>query len=177
MLKIQKEEKVPPPLEFEKYKAKAFMKYLPPLQNTKTGKRLGLSAYCNRCSALFHLFRIFGKVQSNEFKLRLATMFRGFKRKLAIELQDGDGRIQTGKTPLSFSLYVRLNELMLEEDTTESMFGRAFMTITWNLVCRASNTSSIHLHHMEWAEDSLRIYFAHMKNDQTGERKRDPRHI
>ena len=30
---------------------------------------------------------------------------------------------------------------------------------------------------MEWAEDSLRIYFACMKNNQTGERKRDPRHI
>ena len=93
MLKIRNEEKVPPPLEFEKYEAETFMKYLLSLQNTKTGKRLGLSAYCNRRSALFHLFRIFGKVQSNEFKLRLATMFRGFKRKLAIELKGGDGAI------------------------------------------------------------------------------------
>jgi len=30
---------------------------------------------------------------------------------------------------------------------------------------------------MKWTNDSLGIYFAHMKNDQFGERPRDPRHI
>ena len=44
-------------------------------------------------------------------------------------------------------------------------------------MCRSANTVTIHLHHMEWREDCLAIYFAHMKNDQSGERKRDPRHI
>ena len=39
------------------------------------------------------------------------------------------------------------------------------------------NTSTIHLHHLEWQNDSLRVYFSHMKNDQTGERHQDPRHI
>jgi hypothetical protein len=31
--------------------------------------------------------------------------------------------------------------------------------------------------HMEWKEDALCVYFAHQKNDQMGERPRDPRHI
>ena len=30
---------------------------------------------------------------------------------------------------------------------------------------------------MEWAQDALRVYFCHQKNDQSGEKKRDPRHI
>ena len=30
---------------------------------------------------------------------------------------------------------------------------------------------------MEWKNDALGIYFAHMKNDQLGERPRDPRHV
>eukprot|EP00834_Sanchytrium_tribonematis_P007834 NODE_780_length_3936_cov_0.468335.p7 type:complete len:102 gc:universal NODE_780_length_3936_cov_0.468335:2113-1808(-) len=30
---------------------------------------------------------------------------------------------------------------------------------------------------MEWHEDSLGIFFAHMKNDQCGEKPRDARHI
>ncbi|ETI32697.1 hypothetical protein F443_20546 [Phytophthora nicotianae P1569] len=30
---------------------------------------------------------------------------------------------------------------------------------------------------MEWGEDALRVFFAHMKNDQRGTRPRDPRHI
>ena len=66
---------------------------------------------------------------------------------------------------------------MLREQNSESVFARAFMNITWNLICRSKNTTTIHLHHLEWTEDCLSIYFAHMKNDQTGDRKRDPRHI
>ena len=30
---------------------------------------------------------------------------------------------------------------------------------------------------MEWVQDSLGIYFAQMKNDQAGERPKDPRHV
>ena len=48
---------------------------------------------------------------------------------------------------------------------------------TWNLMCRATNTCTIHLHHMDWQNDCLCIYFAHMKNDQGGDSKRDPRHV
>ena len=44
-------------------------------------------------------------------------------------------------------------------------------------MCRATNTCTVHLHHMEWCDDCLGVYFAHMKNDQCGEKKRDPRHI
>lgn len=74
-------------------------------------------------------------------------------------------------------MYRQLNEWMLEEGTMESIFGRAFLCLTWNLMCRSANTISIHMHHMEWHNDSLAIFFAHMKNDQIGERERDPRHI
>ena len=126
---------------------------------------------------IFHLFRIYSKVQGNEFKLKLATTLRGLERKISIEAQEGEGRIKIGKTPISHSLYVYLNEFMLQEDSTKAVFGGAFMTMTWNLVCRASDTSSIHLHCLEWTEDSLRVFFAHMNNNQTGERKRDSRHI
>ena len=87
------------------------MKYLLSLQNTKIGKRLGLSSYCNCCSALFRLFQIFGKVQSDKFKLRLAEIFRGFKRKFAIELQDGDGIIQTGESPSIIFWFQSMQEI------------------------------------------------------------------
>ena len=36
---------------------------------------------------------------------------------------------------------------------------------------------SICFSHMEWKNDALGIYFAHMKNDQLGERPRDPRNV
>lgn len=44
-------------------------------------------------------------------------------------------------------------------------------------MCRISNTVNICLSHMHWFEDALAIRFAHQKNDQFGERNRDPRHI
>ena len=59
----------------------------------------------------------------------------------------------------------------------DSIWARDFFILIWNLMCRAPNTCSLHLHHLEWREDSVGIYFAHMKNDQCGEKKRDPRHI
>ncbi|ETL79786.1 hypothetical protein L917_19651 [Phytophthora nicotianae] len=42
---------------------------------------------------------------------------------------------------------------------------------------RSANTVSLCYNHMEWGEDALKVFFAHMKNDQRGTRPRDPRHI
>lgn len=165
-----------PPLDFGSYSAQHFMKYLLSLQ-TKDGERLGLSSYNSRRSALFHLFRKYGAKQESKFGEELAILFRGLKRKIAVEKQDGDGRIQTGKSPMPFAVYERLNYYLLLEKTTEAVFCRAFLCLTWNLMCRSRNTCTIHLHHIEWQDDCMQIYFAHMKNDQTAERHRDPRHI
>ena len=138
---------------------------------------MGIATYCNHRSALFHLYSMYGKKQSESFVADLAILLKGLKRKIASEKQSGNGRIQTGKLPLTYAMYRRLNELLLMEDSTESVFARCFLCLTWNLMCRSANTVSIHLHHIEWREDCLAIYFAHMKNDQSGDRKRDPRHI
>ena len=168
-----------PPIDFGTYEAKDFMTYILSLQRIKgdSGKRLSIASYCNHRSALFHLYRMYGKKQSDTFFADLSILLKGLKRKISLEKQNGIGRIQTGKLPLTYAMYRRLNELLLMESNTESIFARCFLCITSNLMCRSANTVSIHLHHMEWREDCLAIYFAHMKNDQSGERKRDPRHI
>ena len=36
---------------------------------------------------------------------------------------------------------------------------------------------SICFTHIEWREDALLIFFSKLKNDQTGQRLRDPRHL
>ncbi len=58
-------------------------------------------------------------------------------------------RIQSGNVPMQFSLYRRLSEYMLMDPNLESILARAFFTTTWNLISRATNTCTIHLHHME----------------------------
>ena len=44
-------------------------------------------------------------------------------------------------------------------------------------MCRTGNCLSVCFGHMEWKNDSLCIYFAHMKNDQFAEKPQHPRHI
>ena len=169
-------DKKAPPLDFEQYSAKEFMIYL--LSLRKNNKRmLSNATYANARSALFHLYRLYDRKQSENFVNELSMLLRGLRRKITKKKQAGEGNIQSGKAPLSYDMYRQLNEWMLEEGTMESIFGRAFLCLTWNLMCRSANTISIHMHHMEWHNDSLAIFFAHMKNDQIGERKRDPRHI
>ena len=62
--------------------------------------------------------------------------------------QNGNGKIQTGDTQISFALYHCLNEFFLIENTMESIFAQAFMCLTWDLIYGTSNTVTIHLHHL-----------------------------
>ena len=61
-------------------------------------------------------------------------------------------------------------------ESSESIF-LAFLLITWNLICISDNTVTIHLHRLQWHDDCLLLFFAYMKNDQTGPRKRHPQHV
>ena len=66
---------------------------------------------------------------------------------------------------------------MLTSGLPDAVFAHTFLLLSWNLICRAGNTASICLAHMEFGDDCLKIYFAQMKNDQAAERPKDPRHV
>ena len=123
------------------------------------------------------MFRIYGKQQSDFFQKDLKQLFKGFLRTVAIEVQNGNGRITTGKIPLTFDLYTEICKWMQEDDTPAGKFAHLFLVLSWNLACRSSNTKTIHFHHLGWSQDALQIFFCHMKNDQTGDRPRDARHV
>ena len=73
--------------------------------STRDGRRLSKAGYYSKRAGLFHLYRIYNKTQSREFQSELKTIFKGFLRTVAQEVQNGNGRITTGKVPLSFALY------------------------------------------------------------------------
>ena len=112
-------------------------------------KPFSMSTYHIKCSALFHLFWSYKFKQSDQFLNKLATLFKGLKIKSADKQQNGNGRIQVSKSPLSFAMYRKINEYMLKENTSESVCGRTFLCLTWNLICRSAHIVSIHLHHLE----------------------------
>jgi hypothetical protein len=141
------------------------------------GGSLSYSSYNTHRAGLFNLFRLYNVAMPNTLERELTTLFKGLKRKIARDTTAGTEKIKVGKDPLSFSLYQFLCTSLLKEKCKDAIFTRTFLIISWNLMCRASNGFQIQFAHMEWKEDALRIYFAHMKNDQCGERPRDPRHI
>lgn len=75
------------------------------------------------------------------------------------------------------TLYRWVNEFLLRSKERNSAFARCFSIICWNLMCRSDNAVGIRVGHMEWRNDSLVIYFAHMKNDQNGDKAHTARHI
>ena len=58
---------------------------------------------------------------------------------------------------------------MIEDPGGNAIFAHAFLTLTWNLICRSKNTVHIHIYHITWGSDSLIIKFAHTKTDVTCE--------
>ncbi|OWY91480.1 hypothetical protein PHMEG_00039929 [Phytophthora megakarya] len=107
----------------------------------------------------------------------LKQFFKGLKRQFATSQARGEGHIKVGKDPLSFELYEFLSTHLMALPGSDAIFARVYLIISWNLMCRSANAFGIRHSHIEWRGDSLRVYFAHMKNDQSGDRPRDPRHV
>jgi hypothetical protein len=166
----------PCPVKLKTFTPKVFMTFLASLK-TKKGNNLSKESYSSFRSGLNHLFQLYNITKTPEFESELALYFTGFILLLMIRNQNSSSHAQTGKEPLRFELYKRMAAQYLRHDKPEYIFAHLFHVITWNLMCRASNATSIQLSHLAWGEDALQIYFIHMKNYQTGERPRDPHHV
>ncbi|OWY93367.1 hypothetical protein PHMEG_00037265 [Phytophthora megakarya] len=114
---------------------------------------------------------------SAELDREMSCHFKGLQRTVAAAVSQGRGQIKVGKDPMPFDLYKQVAFAMLKSTSRDMIFARTFMILSWNLMSRAANTVSICYGHLEWREDALCVYFAHMKNDQRGARPRDPRHV
>jgi hypothetical protein len=164
------------PVKFELLKASDFTVWLTALEEENGGFH-SYSTYSSHRSAFLHLFVTYGVTIPADMSKQLGQYLKNLKRGIAKEITDGSGNIKSGKDPLQFSFYRFIAFLFLKENTKEYVFARTFMILCWNLMSRAGNCFSICYDHLEWSEDSLSIYFAQMKNDQGGDKPRDPRHI
>jgi len=126
------------------------------------------STYNTLRAAIMHLFQIYNHPVPSELENGLSTFFSGLKKKIAREKGAGKGKVRCGKVEMHFSLYRFLCLRLLKMGTADGIFAWCYMVLSWNLMCRAGNTTSIRYAHMEWKDDCLGIYFAHMKNDQAG---------
>lgn len=165
-----------PPLKFADLTVRQFMLYIVSLKK-RDGTKPAFTTYATERTALFNLFRDYKTTMSKDFETELGNHFKGLKRKKTQEIANGTADIKVGKDPLSLSLYKYFAKTLMKSAKKDSIFAHTFLLITWNLMCRAGNAVSVCHSHMTWREDALGVYFSHMKNDQSGERPRDPRHI
>ena len=137
----------------------------------------GKSTFGTMRSGLVYLFSLSGTQMDVEFAAELKLFYKGLRRSVTRSSHNLNQRLTEGKEPFSFSIYRALNNAMMRATTKDSIFAHLFLVTSWNLMCRAGNTVSIRHAHLAWREDALTIMFGHMKNDQEGDRPRDPRHL
>jgi hypothetical protein len=165
-----------------------FMGYISGLRNQNSGRMLSKSSYGNKRSALFHLFHLQNKAGfTEEFNLELGNLYRGFNR---IRAQDRGNKarhagggvrarrlLREGKEPMSVELYKKLCEWFLVWGTIDGIFAYCYLVLTWNLCCRAKNTSKILFKDIRWTNfDAFEVFFAQTKGDQLGEEAKYSRH-
>lgn len=165
------------PIKFSLLGPRDFFTYVVATMTKANGGSKGTSSSMTQRAALFSLYRDYGLSMSLEMESELKIMFRGLKRETVKQIADGFGNIKTGKHPMDFAMYRFIGLKLIQSNNVEFVFARCFLILCWNLMCRAGNIVSVCYSHLEWKGDALGIYFAHMKNDQLGERPRDARHI
>jgi hypothetical protein len=168
-------EEGPAPFDFVGFTYDDYSNYLRSMRKGN-GAPLRGKCYKNKRSNLNNLFKRYKYQPTLEFQEKVDAYLDGIVRIVAAAAQSGIGSIVSGKREMTFELYEKLHGWFLMERSHEGIFARAFLALTWNLMCRGVNTC-VCLKHLLWKNDSCGLSFSHVKNDQDGSRNHHPRHI
>ena len=142
-------------------------------------KPVGISALSGLRSAVTWSFAVAGVPKPPTFDNDLTNFYKGLKRTDAQIRRESDGGdlARPGKDSLPFSVYRALGLATLLTEDSNLLWAHSFACMSWNLMCRTNNLEALRLARVTWQDDSLQVYFAQLKNDQGGERLRDPTHL
>lgn len=140
---------------------------------------VGISQLRGVRSALNRGFKDSQVERPADYESRLGDFFRGLSRTdAAIRRQANGGKaVRPGKDKLPFQTYIVLSRHFLCSSTNPFVWSHAYSVLSWNLMCRTNNVEAIRLARLAWENDALVIYFAQLKNDQGGERLREPTYV
>ena len=166
-----------PILHLDRLTPMGYMHYIASLRHKTTHGYLSKSSYGTKRSALRHLFRLQNQLGfPANFSIELGNLYRGLHRKIAKA-----GRHQqatTGKEPMTPELLRLVSRWFLEWNTADGVFARAYLLLTWSLMCRVNSTAVLKLANFQWIDfDCMGITFGHTKVDQFGDDSAHLRHI
>lgn len=156
------------PIKLADLPVKVFTKFLYHRAESMGKRFLSKSGIGGYRSALKDMFKRSGIEVSNKFENELKKINKCLVKSYQKEKGVTGQKMTEGKEAMPFALYCKLCDWMLNDTGSESIFGRAFLTLTWNLMCRSRNTVYIHRDHITWTDDAMTIQFAHMKTDMQG---------
>jgi len=161
------------PIYTEKVTVQHLQGFLVSKRKKKTGEILGADSYKSYRSGIAFILKQFDFKVPGDWEEQLGNAVKSMIKRGARDKGQKGKKVKVGKDKLPFDLYLKFGKNLIKTN----VFAHAFTTISWNLMCRASNTMNINIKHIEWEGDALQIYFAHSKTDQTGIDGMYPRHI
>ena len=142
-------------------------------------KPVGISALNGLRSAVVWTFSATAVMKPATFDSQLHGFFKGLKRTDAMIRRESNGgvNVRPGKDSLPFAVYAALCREMLLAKEANLRWAHCYATLSWNLMSRTNNVEDLRLSRVSWKDDALLVYFAQLKNDQSGLRLRDPTHL
>lgn len=118
----------------------------------------------------------------------LNEIINGYKRVVACKKSSGIMSVTEGKSVISDVGYIALMKALsklgsekpngiAKEDFQTAVFSASWLSLQWNLISRGVSIEDIHLEHLQWSGDCLRVTFAKSKGDQTGEGLGNVKHV
>ena len=166
------------PIDMSKVSYEILATYLSSLK-TDDDLYKGMSTYDGARSSIMHLMKQDGVYPDHKFKEKICNLLKGFRRTVQQQKVDLGLFLDEGKDPLTFAGYYLLCRTFLQHNgcNDEFTFAHCFLTLEWNLMCRADNLVNLNLAHIGWEDDSLLSCIAKAKHDQEGEGAKTPWHI
>ena len=156
------------PVKFENITYKILSTYFTS-RKSPGGITVQESAVKSARSAIKHLYRMYDEtVPVSIIEGKLKKFFAGLKHTTQKQKATAGSKVSEGKSAMSFQLYQTLCKSLMRSGKREDLFAVSYLTMSWNLMCRASNTSNLHFNHLEVIGDAVGVYFAVQKNDQSG---------
>ena len=164
------------PLDPDNFSVETFFTYLLSLRRAD-GTYYSYSTYDSKRSALMHMFRNEKHSMTNEDKEKLSEYMTSLRKSIASEKREKGIKVKEGKEPMSFKCYKLTCELLIADGSSEALFTLCWLTLQWNLMSRSEATEAISFEQLRYDNDTLKVDFSRMKNDQIGLNKDEARHV
>ena len=103
---------------------------------------------------------------TNEDKEKLSEYMTSLRKSIASEKREKGIKVKEGKEPMGFKCYKLTCELLIADGSSEALFTLYWLTLQWNLMSRSEATEAISFEQLRYDNDTLKVYFPRMKNDQ-----------